>query len=148
LNDAIQLGVNEGYSLGFGHVVLLLAFVAGFLTLVLLRGFARSEGASIGKTWSSHALLVALLVAVGMGFHGVGEGLGSGAISAGTSANSVLDTVGGYGGGIGYVLHKFLEATIVMVVFVASTDEVGTHSEKVIADYHRGTSIWTSFNNR
>ena len=122
LNDAIQLGVNEGYSFGFQHTALLLLFVAGFLVLALLSGFTLLERAGTKHTQLSRPLLVALLVALGMGFHGVGEGLGFGATSAGTSASSVLDAIGGYGGGIAYVLHKFLEATIVMIVFIALTD--------------------------
>jgi hypothetical protein len=117
LNDAIQLGVNEGYSFGFRHTVLLLLFIFGFLTVALSSGL--SVSATVGAGPASHPLLVATLVAVGMGFHGIGEGLGFGGTLAGTSAISVLDAIGGYGGGIAYVLHKFLEATIVMVVFVA-----------------------------
>lgn len=125
LNDAIQLGVNEGFSFGFQHAALLLLFVAGFLTLALLSGPTVSIRADTKDARPSRPLLVALLVALGMGFHGIGEGLGFGATSAGTSASSVLDAIGGYGGGIAYVLHKFLEASIVMIVFVALTDNAG-----------------------
>jgi ZIP family zinc transporter len=123
-NDAIQLGVNEGYSFGFHHAALLLLFVVSFLTLALFGGFAVLVRAGTKHARSS-TLLVALLVALGMGFHGIGEGLGFGATAAGTSASSVLDAIGGYGGGIAYVLHKFLEASIVMIVFVALTGNVG-----------------------
>jgi hypothetical protein len=54
-----------------------------------------------------------------MGFHGIGEGLEFGGLSAGTTATTILDAIGGVGGGIAYVLHKLLEASLVMIVFVA-----------------------------
>jgi hypothetical protein len=115
LNDAIQLGVNEGYSFGFEHTALLLLFLLGFLSLVLLSGIPMRRG-TMGASQST-ALTTGVLVALGMGFHGIGEGLEFGGTSAGTSALTVLDAIGGYGGGLAYVLHKFLEATIVMTVF-------------------------------
>jgi hypothetical protein len=116
LNDAIQLGVNEGYSFGFEHTTLILLFVVGFLSLALLSGIPMRRRA-MGSS-QSIALTTGILVALGMGFHGIGEGLEFGGTSAGTPALTVLDAIGGYSGGLAYVLHKFLEATIVMTVFV------------------------------
>jgi hypothetical protein len=58
-----------------------------------------------------------------MGFHGIGEGLGFGGTSAGTSAMTVLEAIGGYGGGAAYVMHKFLEATLVTIVYVSLIEE-------------------------
>jgi hypothetical protein len=115
LNDAIQLGVNEGYSFGFEHTALILLFVVGFLSLVLVSGIPMRRGAW-GASQST-ALITGIIVALGMGFHGIGEGLEFGGTSAGTPALTVLDAIGGYSGGLAYVLHKFLEATIVMTVF-------------------------------
>jgi hypothetical protein len=117
LNDAIQLGVNEGYTFGFEHTALVLLFVAGFLSLALSSGIQRRRG-MIGGVSQSTALAIGILVALGMGFHGFGEGLEFGGTSAGTTALNVLDAIGGYSGGLAYVLHKFLEATIVMSLFV------------------------------
>lgn len=125
LNDAVQLGVNEGYSFGFRHAALLLLFIFGFLTLSLLSGPEVSEKKGVANVSQPLPFLVAVLVALGMGFHGIGEGLEVGGLSAGTLANTVLDAIGGYGAAIAYVLHKFLEATIVMIAFVALVrDEV------------------------
>ena len=121
LNDAIQLDVNEGFSYGFQHAALLLLFVVGFLSLALLSGLGIS--ARVGVNEETDPFFVGILVALGMGFHGVGEGLGFGGTSAGTSAMTVLDAIGGYGGGAAYVLHKFLEATLVTIVYVSLTDE-------------------------
>jgi hypothetical protein len=120
LNDAIQLGVNEGFSFEFHHAALLLLFIVGVLGLALLSGLGVSEKAGAKETLS-HPFLVAVLVAIGMGFHGIGEGIEFGGTAIGTSAITILDAIGGYGGGVAYVLHKFLEATIVTVVFVALT---------------------------
>lgn len=119
LNSAIQLGVNEGYSFSFRHGALLLLFIFGFLSLLVGVGLLRKEDASVSQP--SHPLFVALLIALGMVFHGIGEGLEFGALSSGTQALTILDAIGGYSGGVSYVLHKFLEATIVMIVFVALT---------------------------
>jgi hypothetical protein len=116
LNDAIQLGVNEGYSFGFEHSALILLFVVGFLSLALLSGIPMRRGAMSAS--QSNALATGIIVALGMGFHGIGEGLEFGGTAAGTPALTVLDAIGGYSGGLAYVLHKFLEATIVMTIFV------------------------------
>lgn len=121
LNDGIQLDVNEGLSYGFQHIVLLSLFVTGFVFLAFVGGRLMSTRTAAEK--SQRPLLVGILVAVGMGFHGIGEGLAFGGTSAGTSAVTILDAIGGYAGGAAYVLHKLLEATIVMIVYVSLTDD-------------------------
>jgi len=119
MNDAVQLGVNEGYVFDFHQTLLVLLFVAGFLLLTLSRG---TKIASYDKIENSALpALVALVVALGMGIHGFGEGLEFGALAAGTPTVSVLDAIGGVGGGISYFLHKLLESIIVVVVFVAAS---------------------------
>lgn len=121
LNDAVQLGVNEGFAFSFRHLGLVLMFLVGFLFLALSIGLGASRGAG-AKDVSSQHILPCVLVALGMGFHGVGEGLEFGGLSAGTQAFTVLDAIGGPSGGVAYVLHKFLEATVVMIVFVGLTN--------------------------
>jgi hypothetical protein len=112
LNDAVQLGVNEGYSFDYRQTSLVLLFIAGFLFLTLFSGpiTTMENGAS--------PVLLGVLVAFGIGIHGFGEGLGFGGLAAGTPATSVLEAIGGVGGGISYFLHKLLESTIVSVVFL------------------------------
>jgi hypothetical protein len=129
LNDAIQLGVNEGFSFDFRHAGLLLLFIIGFLALALLSGLGMSDKGR-AKYASPYPFLVAILAALGMGFHGIGEGMEFGGTSAGTSAIAILDAIGGYGGAVAYVLHKFLEATIVAVVFVALMSDGGLSFRK------------------
>lgn len=118
LNDAVQLDVNQGYSFDFGHIGLLLLFIIGFLLFALVGGRLSSQGKSLANRNASPFLL-AMVVGLGMGIHGIGEGIEFGGLAAGTQAMSVLDAIGGIGGGISYVLHKLLESTIVIVVFIA-----------------------------
>ncbi len=120
LNDAVQLDVNQGYSFDFNHIGLVTLFIIGFLLFTLLGGLLSSKGESpSGKQENSFPFLLAILVALGMGCHGVGEGIEFGGLSAGTQASNVLDAIGGTSGGVGYVLHKLLESTIVIVVFIS-----------------------------
>ena len=119
LNDAVQLDVNQGYSFDFNHIGLVTLFIIGFLLFTLLGGVLSSKDESpTRKQESSFPFLLSILVALGMGCHGIGEGIEFGGLAAGTQASSVLDAIGGIGGGIAYGLHKLLESTIVIVVFI------------------------------
>ena len=119
LNDAIQLGVNDGYDFNPQHTGLLLMFIVGFLAIALPAGVGISKRTHTIQSATAGPFLTALLVAIGMDFHGVGEGLEFGGLSTGTIATTILDAIGGVGGGIAYVLHKLLEASLVMIVFIA-----------------------------
>ena len=125
LNDAAQLDVNQGYSFGLGQILLVLLFIFGFMLFTLLGGRLSSKIVNSGGK-NSYSFLLTILVALGMGCHGIGEGIEFGGLAAGTQASSVLDAIGGIGGGIAYGLHKLLESTIVIVVFIAlaRADEV------------------------
>ena len=117
LNDAAQLDVNQGYSFDLGHVGLLSLFVVGFLVFTLLGGRVLSKReAAVNQ--NALPLLLALLVALGMGIHGIGEGIAFGGLAAGTQASTILDAIGGINGGVAYCLHKLLEATIVLAVYI------------------------------
>jgi len=121
LNDAVQLDVNQGFNFDFNHVGLVALFVIGFLMFSLAGGLlsTRRENSSARKQENSSAFTLTVLVALAMGCHGIGEGIEFGGLSAGTQASNVLDAIGGISGGIAYGLHKLLESTIVIVVFIA-----------------------------
>jgi hypothetical protein len=118
LNDAAQLDVNQGFSFELDHIGLVAAFILCFLVFTLLGGWLSSKGWNdSGK--NTAPFLIAVLVALAMGIHGIGEGVGFGGLAAGTQASTTLDAIGGISGGIAYVLHKLLESTIVIAVFIA-----------------------------
>lgn len=120
LNDAAQLDVNQGYSFNSGQISLVTLFIVGFLLFTLLGGMLSSKVGSppASKQENSFPFLLAILVALAMGCHGIGEGIEFGGLAAGTQASTVLDAIGGITGGIAYVLHKLLESTIVIVAFI------------------------------
>ena len=43
LNDAVQLDVNQGYSLDFNHIGLVMLFIVGFLAFTLIGGALSSK---------------------------------------------------------------------------------------------------------
>jgi len=123
MNDAALLGVNQGFSGGLAHV-----FIAGVFALALLVLFwldrlstntGRRKGRGLMVTFGT-----ALLVALGVGFHSLGEGVEIGSLIgysyalAGASSN-LITAIGGLGSGVAYVVHKFLEGFVIGVFAAA-----------------------------
>lgn len=109
MNDAVLLDVNRGFAGGLEHVAIFLLFPLG---VILLFGFERVTARSrFGSGVSGVAFTIAALVALGIGFHAMGEGIEIGSLVP--TASSIIDSVGGFGPGIAYVLHKFLEGIVV-----------------------------------
>ena len=112
--DAALLDVNQGFGGGYTHAVLAGSFAFG---LLLLFGLERKSMPSAGAaSWmpgggGQFTFAIALVAAVGIGFHALGEGLSIGSVVP--NATSILDAIGGFGPGIAYVLHKFLEGLVV-----------------------------------
>ena len=119
MNDAVQLDVNSGYDFATSttHSWLLAVFVFGFLVIGLSSTYflSRTKGKPVDIL---QIFITGIIVAIGMGFHGVGEGLEFGGLSAGTQATTILDAIGGIGGGVAYVIHKFLESSIVAITYL------------------------------
>jgi hypothetical protein len=120
MNDAVQLGVNEGYDFTTSatHSGLVGVFVSGFFVIAVLSTYFISRKTGEGRNSILELFITGIIAAVGMGFHGIGEGIEFGGLSAQTQAVTVLDAIGGVSGGVAYVIHKFLEATIVAIVYL------------------------------
>jgi zinc transporter ZupT len=116
MNDAVLLDVNQGFGGGVGHVVLVALFGVGLLLLFgLEHAYSKSHTrrARVGGSMKiSYAITV--LVALGIGFHALGEGIEIGSLIP-TAAN-IIDAIGGLGPGVAYVLHKFLEGFVIGAV--------------------------------
>src|SRR3989442_1841072 len=112
--DAALLDVNQGFGGDYIHVVLASSFAFGLLLLFGIEkrsmpSFAAASEALVGGGQFTFA--IALIGALGIGFHAFGEGLAIGSIVP--NATSLLDAIGGIGPGVAYVLHKFLEGLVV-----------------------------------
>ena len=112
--DSARLGVDQGFGGDYTHAVLAGSFAFG---LLLLFGLERWSMPSFGAASDAmtgggqFTFAVALIAALGIGFHAFGEGLEIGSIVP--NATSVLLAIGGLGPGVAYVLHKFLEGLVV-----------------------------------
>jgi zinc transporter ZupT len=114
MNDAVLLGVNQGFMIGLRHIGLALLFAFG---VILLFGLERAQARprSIRVSSASREIsityMVAALVALGIGFHTLGEGIEIGSLIP--SASNMINAIGGVGPGAAYVLHKLLEGFVV-----------------------------------
>lgn len=120
MNDAAQLGINDGLHINYTNLILVLLFGLGLiLPFWLERAWPRtarqvlsqaSKFVGIGDVIRSSSNLtfeVALIIALGIGFQSLGEGIAIGAQLV--RAPAILEAFGGLYPGISYVLHKFLE---------------------------------------
>ena len=121
MNDAVLLDVNQGFGGGLDHALLAVLFAVGFLLLFgLERAFSKSSfrktrGEKTGRTMEI-SFAIALLVALGIGFHALAEGIEIGSLIP--SATNIVDAIGGLSAGFAYVLHKFLEGFVIGVFAV------------------------------
>ncbi len=109
IGDASLLGVSEGFTGGFWHVVLWLCFAVGLLLLVSLDKSTFAEG-SAGERFG---FAIPVLVAIAVGLHGFGEGAAIGSTAATTSSTNLLDAFGGLSAAVAFVFHKGLEPMMV-----------------------------------
>lgn len=117
-NDALLFDVNSGFSGGGEQVALIGLLATGLLSFLAIEYF-RSSGKVEAQGARDFAYLFATLAAVGIGFHALGEGEAFGSLASSTTNSSIIDALGGYGPGISYVLHKFLEGIVIGAVFRA-----------------------------
>ena len=117
-NDALLFDVNSGFSGGGEQAALVGLLATGLLALVAVDHF-RSSGSVMTQAGRDPAYLFAALAAAGIGFHALGEGEAFGSLASSTTSNSIIEALGGFGPGISYVVHKFLEGIVIGAVFRA-----------------------------
>ncbi len=115
MNEAVLLDVNQGFTGGFAQALLAGTFAVGLLFLFGLERFSKAtfdkSGRKNAEGFIGLSFTVAAIVALGIGFHALGEGVEIGSLMP--SASSLVDAIGGLGAGAAYVLHKFLEGFVI-----------------------------------
>lgn len=121
MNDAVLLDLNQGFGGGLNHAILAIIFAVGLLLLFgLERAYStahrtrRAKGNKVMKI----SYVVAVLVALGIGFHALGEGIEIGSLVP--TVMNIIDAIGGLSAGVAYVLHKFLEGLVIGAVAAAA----------------------------
>lgn len=123
IGGSSYLGVNSGLSGGPGHLALVALFALGLIAFFLAGG--QTTKPSYGDDDSAHLLIIPVLVAIALSIHGLGEGLGFGDLASSTSSTSLIQAFGGYGPAASYILHKFLEPTIIGACYAAFSLRLG-----------------------
>jgi zinc transporter ZupT len=132
MNDAALLGVNQGFSGGLTHALIAALFAVTVLALFWLdRAFSETRRGSGHAATLSY--VTAVLVAIGIGSHSLGEGIEIGSLIGysfliNPSSVNLMGAIGGIGSGVAYLLHKFLEGFVIGVFATA----VGTRSGRNI----------------
>lgn len=133
MGDASSLGENNSlyppYLFGgLPHLLLIAAFLAGVSALALFDRFAVSGRESAPSR--NALLLIPAAVAIVMGVHGLGEGWNAAStVSSGPPTPSdlqgLIQAFGTFPALASYPVHKFLEASIVAILYSAFTPSKG-----------------------
>ncbi len=115
IQGASNLLVNEGLSGGASQVAKVLLFAAGLLVVSLADRNLLAPAAS----GDGLPRLVPFLMALAIGFHGLGEGLAFGYTASSSPDSDLLGAFGGVSQGAAYALHKVLEPMIAGVFYTA-----------------------------
>jgi hypothetical protein len=115
LNDAGLLDVNQGFNGGSYELELVGIFVFGLVLVYALERAGSKNGTKFPP------LLVPVMVALAIQLHGIGEGLEFGQFASTTLTNNLIYAIGGYGSGVAYIVHKFLECVIIGAAYLAYT---------------------------
>ncbi len=138
MGEAALLDVNQGFNARtFGqvatHILLAILFAIGLALMWGLEGYSRrgvriqEKNGSSGGPILNPTFAVAMVAALGVGFHALGEGIVIGSVLPNSS--SILEAIGGLLSGVAYVLHKFLEGfvlgTFAVLAGAASERKIG-----------------------
>ncbi|MGA2459934.1 MAG: hypothetical protein ABSF82_00710 [Candidatus Bathyarchaeia archaeon] len=123
MNDAVLLDINQGFAGGIAQGLLVVLFTTSLLLLfglerLLPKSSIHATSRENNETLTGISFGVAILVALGMGFHAMGEGIEIGSLMS--TAPDMIQAIGGLLPGIAYVFHKVLEG-FVIGVFAAVT---------------------------
>ncbi len=113
MNDASLLDVNQGFSGDYTHAVLALSFAVTLIILFSLERFGSSSSYPASNSLNEISYGITAIVALGIGFHALGEGIDIGAVVP--TASSIVGAIGGVGPGFAYILHKLLEGVVIGV---------------------------------
>jgi hypothetical protein len=126
MGDAAYIDVNEGFTGGLPHLSLVVAFILGVTALSLFDYFAVLKvisGAATNQTSqkivSKSLFLIPAAVAGVSGIHGLGEGWDFSSVAHYGSGTTLTAMFGGLQALASYPAHKFLEASIFGVMYVA-----------------------------
>jgi hypothetical protein len=123
LGNAAAVGVADGFGGGVPHVGVVIVFLTGIAALAIIDQIAvpstevyNQEGNQ--NKYSKFVFLIPAGLAFVMGMHGFGEGWDFGSAAQGVTTGGLLDAFGGgLGAIVSYLMHKFLEAAIIGVVY-------------------------------
>jgi hypothetical protein len=149
IGDATYLDVNAAAYPpsafgGLPHFLVIFAFVLGITALAIFDHFAvptpasyegipdgvtstsRVSTGSVASSYAAGALFfVPVAVAAVMGIHGLGEGWDFAGVAAGVSTTDMVTAFGGWNPIVAYPIHKFLEASIISIVYTIYVERCG-----------------------
>ena len=134
--DTIQgsatLDVNSGFGGGWAQLTVVILFLVGVLAFFSFdqKRYIFSAETAVGR----YGIIIPILVAAGVGIHGLGEGLAFGQTALNTSSNNLLDAFGGLTSGVAYVLHKGLEPMMIGACYAFYARGTGRSSARWIRD--------------
>jgi hypothetical protein len=133
IGDATYLDVNAAAYPpsafgGLPHFLVIAAFVFGLAALAIFDHFAvptpdryahtaTTGGGRASRYGAVAVFLVPAAVAAVMGIHGLGEGWDFAGVAAGVSTTDIVTAFGGWNPIVAYPLHKFLEASIIGILY-------------------------------
>jgi hypothetical protein len=127
------------------HFLVILSFVSGIVALAIFDHLAVPSPSSYGSTPNDVAtgsqlstkspatgfvtgvlFFVSVAVAAVMGIHGLGEGWDFAGVAAGVSGTTdIVSAFGGWAPVVSYLIHKFLEASIISIVYTIYVERCG-----------------------
>ena len=116
---------------GVGHFLLIIAFVLGISALAVFDRLAVPNDSGSAPAGKGSLFLIPAAVAFVMGIHSLGEGwvavspVSSGPVSSTGLLAALVSAFGTFPALVSYPIHKFLEASIIGVLYTAYVSRTG-----------------------